>query len=95
MWNEMLAADLVRTIPRLEVPVHLFHGRHDRTCSYRQAQAFCDQLDAPVKGFYTFPESAHSPVFEEPAHARFLLMTDVLHGTAEHCDTATTTPVAD
>ncbi len=26
MWNEMLAADLVRTIPRLEVPVHLFHG---------------------------------------------------------------------
>ena len=73
----------------------LFHGRHDRTCSYRQAQSFCDQLDAPVKGFYTFSESAHSPVFEEPAHARLLLMTDVLHSTAEHCDTATTTPVTD
>ena len=92
LWNEMLAADLVTTIPRLQVPVHLFHGRHDRTCSYLQAKAYCDQLVAPVKGFYTFPNSAHSPVFEEPAHSRFLLLTDVLHATAEHSDTGTMTP---
>jgi len=91
LWNQMLAADVVVTVPRVEVPVHLFHGRHDRTCSYLQAKAYYDRLVAPVKGFYTFPESAHSPVFEEPARSRFLLLADVLHGTAEHSDPDTGT----
>jgi hypothetical protein len=42
---------------------------------------YFDKLRAPVKGFYTFEQSAHSPVFEEPQRAREILQGDVLAGT--------------
>jgi pimeloyl-ACP methyl ester carboxylesterase len=35
-------------------------------------------LDAPRKGFHTFPDSAHSPIFEEPERARRILREEVL-----------------
>jgi len=35
--------------------------------------------DAPVKGFYTFNESAHSPMFEEPQRLKEILIKDVLN----------------
>ena len=62
------------------MPVYLFHGAHDHTVSYAGAKAFLAGLQAPLKGFYTFPRSAHSPVFEEPARARDILRRDVLTG---------------
>jgi len=30
------------------------------------AQDYFDRLKAPVKGFYSFGRSAHSPILEEP-----------------------------
>ena len=30
------------------------------------SKAYLEKLQAPVKGFYTFENSAHSPLFEEP-----------------------------
>ncbi len=38
------------------------------------------------EGFYTFPDSAHSPVVEQPQRARELLVQDVLAGTTGHAD---------
>ncbi len=38
-------------------------------------------LQAPVKGFYTFEQSAHSPMFEEPEKMQKILREDVLAGT--------------
>lgn len=35
---------------------------------------------APLKGFYTFEQSAHSPVFEEPGKVMTILREDVLNG---------------
>jgi hypothetical protein len=37
-------------------------------------------LDAPLKGFYTYEDSAHSPIFEEPERTRTILTKDVLAG---------------
>ena len=31
-----------------------------------------------MKGFYTFEESAHSPIFEEPERVRRIMREDVL-----------------
>ena len=36
--------------------------------------------DAPVKGFYRFDDSAHSPILEEPDLAHDVMRLDVLHG---------------
>lgn len=62
----------------LEVPAYFFMGQHDYTTNYGLAQEYFKRLRAPVKGFYTFAESAHSPLFEKPQRARKILKQDVL-----------------
>jgi hypothetical protein len=39
-----------------------------------------------VKGFYTFENSAHSPMFEEPQRTVEILLTDVLAGSNSLAD---------
>ena len=80
LWRDMLATDLARAVPDVALPVYFFHGVHDRTCSYAGAKRYFSALRAPLKGFYTFHESAHSPIFEEPARAREIIQLDVLAG---------------
>ncbi len=63
LWREVLSTDLAQKVTELVIPVYFFHGRYDYTCAYPLAKAYYNKLKAPVKGFYTFEESAHSPVF--------------------------------
>ncbi len=85
-WNEMLATDLADRVPALAVPAYFFHGVHDYTVSYQLAKDYHDRLAAPLKGFYTFERSAHSPVMEEPQKARRIMREDVLAGTSSRAD---------
>ena len=80
MWNTQLSTDLTKKVTRLEVPVYFFHGVYDYTVSYPLARSYYERLDAPVKGFYTFKQSAHSPLFEEPEKMREIVRADVLTG---------------
>ena len=82
----MLETDLAAIIPRLEVPAYLLHGIHDLTVSYELARSYAHRLEAPVVGFYTYADSAHSPVFEEPARTIQILTHDVLLGRKELAD---------
>jgi len=78
LWNEMLATDLAQRVPELGVPAYFLHGRHDWTVAYPLTRSYVGQLAAPVKGFYTFEHSAHSPMFEEPDRTMTILREDVL-----------------
>jgi pimeloyl-ACP methyl ester carboxylesterase len=80
LWNTQLSTDLTKKVTRLEIPVYFFHGAYDYTVSYSLAKSYYDQLDAPMKGFYTFAESAHSPLFEEPKIMCEIMQADVLAG---------------
>lgn len=80
VWETMLSADLSKEVPELDIPVYFFHGIHDYTCAYPEAKSYFRQLEAPVKGFYTFEQSAHSPMFEEPEKMQRILRADVLAG---------------
>ena len=79
-WDEMIATDLTITVPELEIPVYFFEGLYDYTCSYTEAKSYFEKLKAPLKGFYTFEQSAHSPLFEEPEKMQHILQEDVLVG---------------
>jgi pimeloyl-ACP methyl ester carboxylesterase len=80
LWNTILATDLSKQVPELEIPVYFFHGIYDYTVSYNLANDYFEKIKAPVKGFYTFSQSAHSPMFEEPERTIKILQTDVLKG---------------
>ena len=81
LWNKMQITDLSQQVTKLEIPVYFFHGLYDYTCAYPLSKAYFEKLDAPIKGFYTFTESAHSPMFEEPEKVQKILLEDVLVGT--------------
>lgn len=75
-----MKTDMTETIPSLEIPAYFFSGSYDYTVYYGYSQIYLEKLEAPVKGFYTFHESAHSPLFEEPEKAGQILRDDVLTG---------------
>lgn len=79
--NEILATDLTEKITRLDVPFYVFHGLMDYTVSYALSRAYFEKVQAPVKGFYTFERSAHSPLFEEPQKMAQIIVSDVLKRT--------------
>jgi pimeloyl-ACP methyl ester carboxylesterase len=76
----MLTSDLSMQVPELKLPVYFFEGIYDYTCSYTEAKSYFEKLKAPMKGFYTFEKSAHSPLFEEPEKMQQILREDVLAG---------------
>jgi pimeloyl-ACP methyl ester carboxylesterase len=82
LWDDMITTDLSRQLPEVPIPVYFFHGIYDYTCSYPVARAYFEELKAPIKGFYTFEQSAHSPLFEEPEKMRMILVEDVLAGSS-------------
>jgi len=86
LWDKMLATDLTKQLRRLDLPVYFFHGKYDYTVSYPEAKAYLDEIQAPLKGFYTFESSAHSPMFEEPAKMQQIMQKDVLAGTNNLAD---------
>jgi len=80
LWDEMLAIDLADRIAELALPAYFFHGVYDYTVNYQMAKDYVERLKAPLKGFYTFDRSAHSPVLEEPQKTRRIMREDVLAG---------------
>lgn len=86
IWPRILATDLATQVPELDLPVYFFQGVYDYTCSYTEAESYFVKLKAPIKGFYTFAQSAHCPMFEEPGKMEKILREDVLAGTNSLAD---------
>ena len=66
LWNEIMKTNLFIMIPSQKIPVYLMQGTSDYETSYAIAKEYFDSLKAPLKKFYPFENSAHSPIFEEP-----------------------------
>lgn len=86
LWDTMIKTDLSQQVTELRIPVYFFSGVYDYTCNYSLSKAYFEKIHAPVKGFYTFDQSAHSPAFEEPARVQKILQEDVLAGTNHLAD---------
>lgn len=73
--------DFRKEILSLDVPVYFLSGKYDYTVNYKMTEEYLKSLKAPVKGFYLFENSAHSPIFEEPEKVADIIQYDVLKGT--------------
>ena len=85
---EVLATDLTQKVQSLEIPVYFFSGASDMTVNYDLSKSYLDGILSPVKGFYMFQNSAHSPQFEEPERMLEILTKDVLAGENNLADDA-------
>lgn len=80
LWKDMVSVNLMNNIRALEIPVYFISGRWDYTVSFSLSADYFRTIQAPIKGFYIFEESAHSPMFEETTKFIQILKTDVLAG---------------
>jgi pimeloyl-ACP methyl ester carboxylesterase len=77
-WDDLIRDDLGARLTTFDLPVYVLAGRHDYTTNSELSRAWFDAIEAPLKGFYLFDNSAHSPLFEEPERATQILLNDVL-----------------
>jgi pimeloyl-ACP methyl ester carboxylesterase len=84
--NEILKTDFTVMIQQLDIPVYFFSGKYDLTVNINLSKDYFTKLLAPVKGFYTFSNSAHSPLFEEPEKVRRIIEQDILKGKNDWAD---------
>ena len=77
IWDEMIQTNLADIKNDFKIPVYFFHGVYDYTCSYELAKKYFNKINAPIKGFYSFDQSAHSPLLEEPEKMNRILINDV------------------
>ena len=75
---ELLHTDFTSKVPKLDIPVFFFSGKYDLTVNINLSKAYLANLNTPLKGFYTFNNSAHSPLFEEHLLVRQIIETDIL-----------------
>lgn len=79
IYHELLSTDFTKIVQKLEVPVYFFSGQYDLTVNVNLSRSYLSDLEAPVKGFYTFHHSAHSPLYEQPDSIRKIIEFDVLN----------------
>lgn len=76
--EQILKSDITSMITSLDVPVYFMSGRYDLTVNHDLSEDYLLKLNSPVKRFYTFENSAHSPMFEEPERFLEILTRDIL-----------------
>jgi pimeloyl-ACP methyl ester carboxylesterase len=86
IWNEITTKDLSTEVTGFEIPVYIMAGRYDYTVNYDLQKNYFMKINAPEKGFYTFDNSAHSPLFEEPETFIEIMVSDVLNGKVNLAD---------
>ena len=81
LYPQLSDTDFRVDVPRLEVPVYFVEGGHEASGRKTLARTWFDQLTAPDKTWVHFPNSGHTPPYDEPS--RFArLMEDVLRSTS-------------
>jgi len=79
LGETMAKVDTSLLAPHFDIPVFIIQGLYDYQTSYKEAQRFYEKIEAPLKKFHTFENSAHSPFLEEKERFLQLLRTEVLN----------------
>jgi pimeloyl-ACP methyl ester carboxylesterase len=84
--EQILNSDIPAKVPKLDIPVYFFSGKYDLTVNHDLSKEYLKNLESPLKGFYTFKNSAHSPMFEESDRFLEIIIKDVLNQTTMLAD---------
>jgi pimeloyl-ACP methyl ester carboxylesterase len=84
--EQLINSNIPHIVHKLDLPVYFLSGRYDLTVNIDLAKDYLKDIESPIKGFYTFNKSAHSPMFEEPQRLKEILILDILNGTTNLVD---------
>jgi pimeloyl-ACP methyl ester carboxylesterase len=66
LWDDVLSVDFFNQAPEFDLPFYICQGVYDYQAAYPVAKRYFERLSAPKKEFFTFENSAHGTLFEEP-----------------------------
>jgi pimeloyl-ACP methyl ester carboxylesterase len=66
LWDSVIDVNLFESSTSFQVPVFITHGKYDYQVSHDVALKWFEKIEAPKKAFYTFENSAHGTITEEP-----------------------------
>jgi pimeloyl-ACP methyl ester carboxylesterase len=66
LWDSAVEDNLFESSTIFQVPVYITQGKYDYQVSYTLAREWFDKIEAPQKVFFTFENSAHGTIIEEP-----------------------------
>ncbi len=70
--------NLMRDVPKLEVPVYILHGDNDHFTEMTVAKTYFDSLVAPSKKWYLFENGTHGVQIEFPEKYRSIYTDEIL-----------------
>ena len=76
--EQIINTDFTRIVTKLNIPVFFLSGKYDLTVNQDISREYLLKLDSPFKKFYSFENSAHSPMFEEPTRFLEIMTSDIL-----------------
>ena len=65
--EDLAGFDYRVSVKSLKIPVYFISGESDYNCPWELVKDYCDIIDAPDKEFFLIPDSAHSPLWENPS----------------------------
>lgn len=78
VYPQLYGVDFRMQAARLDVPVYFIVGRWDVNAMTPLAEAYFNILEAPHKKLIWFEDSAHTPLWDEPAHFVDVMVNTVL-----------------
>lgn len=87
VYPQLEDLDFSRSIPRVEVPVFFFTGRHDHTCVQDITWRYVQELAAPHKEFVWFEQSGHNLPYHQPEKFVRELRTRILNHVSDRRNT--------
>ncbi|MGE5421471.1 MAG: alpha/beta fold hydrolase, partial [Chloroflexota bacterium] len=84
--RQVISLNIQNEVPGIDIPAYFLSGKYDLTVNHDLSKEYLKELQSPLKGFYSFENSAHSPMFEEPGRFLEIMVNDVLHHTANMAD---------
>jgi proline iminopeptidase len=65
LYPQLGGVDFRLSVPQLAVPVYVLDGEAELSARRDLMLEWYEQLDAPIKRRYSFPDAAHAVAFEE------------------------------
>ena len=66
MWEEVIKLDFAKDCTKFSIPVFYLIGSSDYNTPFELSYEYYKSIEAPMKDYIWFKESAHSPLAEEP-----------------------------
>jgi pimeloyl-ACP methyl ester carboxylesterase len=78
VYPQLYGLDFRTQVSRLETPAYFIKGRWDRNASNELLEEYFALLECPHKQLIWFEDSAHTPMWDEPAHFVDVMVNTVL-----------------